>query len=247
MEETISLQEIFQILKKRLVMIIVITLLASAASAFVTYFFITPKYEAQTQILVNQAQQDPSQYNVSQIQANVQYVNTYSVIIKSPTVLKDVIDKLHLDLTPNDLKEMISVNSEKDSQVFTVAVQDADPAKAVKIAGTIAAVFKEKIPQIMNVNNVTILSKAQISNDGSPVSPKPKLNIAIAFVVGLMISVGLAFLLEYLDNTIKSEDDIEKYLELPFLGMVAEAKMDDLKPISSRARRTVPGGERIEA
>jgi capsular polysaccharide biosynthesis protein len=247
MEETISLQDIFKTIKKRLVMIIVITLAATMVSALVTYFFITPQYEASTQILVNQASDAQSQYNLNQIQTNVQYINTYSVIIESPTVLKSVIDKLNLDMTTNDLKNILTVNSEQNSQVFTVAVQDADPTQAVKIANTIASVFKDKVPKLMNVNNVSILSKAQLSNDASPVSPKPKLNMAIAFVVGLMVSIGIAFLLEYLDNTVKTEEDIESFLELPFLGAIAETKFEDVNLLPAKRTRSKVGGERIEA
>ena len=247
MEETISLQDIFRILKKRLAMITVITLLATAASAIITYFFLTPKYEADTEILVNQSIKDQAQFNTGVVQANVQLVNTYSDIIKSPTILKDVIDKLHLDITPDGLQGQLSVESKQNSQVFTVAVQDKNPAKALKIANTIATVFADKIPTIMSIDNVSILSKARLAADGHPVAPKPTLNMAIAFVVGLMVSVGLAFLMEYLDNTIKTEEDIEQFLELPVLGAVMEASANDLRAVSkARAARRM-GGEGVEA
>ena len=77
----------------------------------------------------------------------------------------------------------------------------------------------------MNVDNVTVLSKAEVVENQSPIKPRPMLNLAIAFVVGLMASVGLAFLLEYLDNTVKKEEDVESLLGLPVLGIVA--RMDE--------------------
>ncbi|MFC4620468.1 YveK family protein [Camelliibacillus cellulosilyticus] len=247
MEETISLKDIFRTLRKRVTMIVLITLAAVAISAVATYFIMTPKYEASTQILVNQSSKSQTPYDVNAVRTNVEYINTYSVIIKSPTILKSVIDKLGLNMTTDQLKESLTVNSAQDSQVFTVSVQNTNPAQAVKIANGIATVFKNTIPTIMKVDNVSILSKAQLPDNPSPVSPKPMLNMAIAFVVGLMIAIGLAFLLEYLDNTIKTEEDIETVLELPVLGAVMEADLDKVRVVRrSRAEGPVRG-EHLEA
>jgi capsular polysaccharide biosynthesis protein len=221
MEETISLRELFETLRKRLWLILFITGLATIVSAVVSYFFLTPIYQASTQILVNQAKSEQQLYNYNEIQTNLQLINTYSVIIKSPTILEKVKDELNLDRTMDELNEQIQVSSEKDSQVFSVTVQDPDPAMAVKIANKTADVFKNEIVKIMNIDNVTILSKAEVKENQAPVKPKPMLNMAIAFVVGLMTGVGLAFLLEYLDNTIKAETDVEKHLGLPVLGSVS--------------------------
>ena len=80
----------------------------------------------------------------------------------------------------------------------------------------------------MNVDNVTVLSKAEVAENQSPIKPRPMLNVAIAFIVGLMAAVGLAFLLEYLDNTVKKEEDVENLLGLPVLGIVA--RMDEETP-----------------
>ena len=77
----------------------------------------------------------------------------------------------------------------------------------------------------MSVDNVTVLSKAEIVEKQSPIKPNPMLNVIIAFAFGLMASVGLAFLIEYLDNTVKKEEDVENLLGLPVLGIVA--RMDE--------------------
>lgn len=220
MEETISLRELLQTLRKRLRLIIFITVLATATSGIVSYFFLTPIYQASTQILVNQTKSEQQLYNFNEIQTNLQLINTYSVIIKSPAILEKVKDELHLRRSLDQLNEQIQVSSEKDSQVFSVIVNDKNPAMAAEIANKTAQVFKTEIVKIMNIDNVTILSRAEAKEGQAPVKPKPLLNMAIAFVVGLMTGVGLAFLLEYLDNTIKNEQDVEKYLALPVLGAV---------------------------
>ena len=227
MEETISLKELFQVLRKRLLMILAITFIAVLASAIVSFYFITPIYQSSTQILVNQKKADNSIVQYNEVQTNIQLVNTYSVIIKSPAILDQVKKQLNLDMSVQELTNKINVASEKDSQVFSVTVQDAKPELARDIANTTAAVFKEEIAKIMSVDNVSILSTAEVAKGQSPIKPQPMLNIAIAFAVGLMVSVGLVFLLEYLDNTIKREQDIETILELPVLGVVA--KMEEKK------------------
>jgi capsular polysaccharide biosynthesis protein len=114
-------------------------------------------------------------------------------------------------------------------------VQDPNAKVAAQIANKTAEVFKEEISDIMNVNNVSILAKADVTENPSPIKPRPLLNVAIAMIVGLMASFGLAFLLEYFDNTIKNEQDVEKILGLPILGVIA--MIDDQKMEDSVARR----------
>jgi capsular polysaccharide biosynthesis protein len=248
MEETISLKELLATLKKRLVMIILITMTFGLVSGVISYFFLTPIYQASTQILVNQEKSDQSFFNQSDVQTNLQLINTYNVIIKSPAILDKVIVRQDLDMTAKQLNGKITVASEKDSQVVNISVQDEDPKVAADIANNIAIVFQTEIKDIMktNVNNVSILAKAEVEGNQSPIKPQPVMNIAIAIVVGLMASVGLAFLLEYFDSTIKNEQDIEKILELPILGVIAQIddqKMEELKKRKAAGTRTAGRGE----
>ncbi|ABY46220.1 YveK family protein [Bacillus mycoides] len=225
MEETISLKELFYILKKRLAMILVIAFGAAIVSAIISFFFMTPIYQSSTQILVNQKKQEGAMIQAGEIQTNIQLTNTYKVIIKSPVVLDQVNEKLNLNMTAQALTGKINVANEKDSQVISVTAEDKDPKLARDIANATADVFKGEVAKIMNVDNVTVLSKAEVAENQSPIKPRPMLNVVIAFIVGLMASVGLAFLLEYLDNTVKKEEDVESLLGLPVLGIVA--RMDE--------------------
>ncbi|CAM3776239.1 Wzz/FepE/Etk N-terminal domain-containing protein [Aeromicrobium ponti] len=221
MEETISLKELLQTLRKRLLLILSITFIAVLTSAIVSYFFLTPIYQSSTQLLVNQAKSEQPVYNPSEIQTNLQLINTYNVIIKSPAILDLVRKDLDLDMSTDQLNSKITVGSEKESQVVAITVQDPDPYMAADIANTTAVVFQREISQIMNVDNVSILAKAAVKENVAPVKPQPVLNMAIAMVVGLMTGVGLAFLLEYLDNSIKNEQDVEKHLDVPLLGVIS--------------------------
>lgn len=225
MEETISLKELFLILKKRLAMILVIAFGAAIVSAIISFFFMTPIYQSSTQILVNQKKQEGTALQIGDVQTNIQLTNTYKVIIKSPVIVEQVQKKLNLKETVQDLTKKLDVTNERDSQVISVTAQDKDPKVASEIANVTAEVFKDEVAKIMSVDNVTVLSKAEVFKEQSPIKPRPILNIIIIFVVALMVSIAVAFLLEYLDDTIKKEEDVEKLLGLPVLGIVA--RMDE--------------------
>ncbi|MGM8215887.1 YveK family protein [Bacillaceae bacterium W0354] len=220
MEETISLKEILEVIKKRIKLIILITFLAAFASAVFTIYFITPTYQSSSQFIVSQ-KESVNEYNVNEIRTNVELINTYNVIIKSPAILDYVIQELNLNLSVNQLANMINVSNASGSQVVNVTVTNTDPYLAANIANTTVEVFQKQIPILMNVDNVNILSTANVGPNPAPVSPNIKLNIAIAIVLGVMVSVGLAFLLEFFDNSIKSEQDIENILDLPVMGVIS--------------------------
>lgn len=224
MEENISLRELFAVLRKRLWLIVLITIIAATVSAVISFFVLTPVYESKTQILVNQAKNDQQLYSNQTVQTNVQLINTYNDIITGPAILDKVIKELKLDESVADLSSKIQVTNAKDSQVAEIVVQDTSAKRAADIANTTASVFQKQVPKLMNVDNVKVLSKAALGESPSPVKPQPLLNVAIAIVVGLMVGVGLSFLLEYLDNTLKTEQDIENILELPVMGVITTIK-----------------------
>lgn len=241
MEETISLKEILQIIKKRLSLIILITAVVTITSAAISFFALTPIYENSTQILVNQSKNEQQAVQFNEVQTNLQLINTYNVIIKSPAVLDKVISEMKLDMTSKELNGKINVSSEQDSQVVNIIVQDENLKVATDIANQIAAVFQKEVSSIMNVDNVSILSKAVVDPEAGPVEPKPLVNIAIALVAGLMLSIGLVFLLEYLDNSIKTESEIEKLLEIPVLGPVSIISEEHERKGQTRSKVKVRG------
>ncbi len=240
MEETISLQDLFTTLKKRLGLIAVLTLIAITIAGIVSFVLLTPIYETSTQILVNQEQSEASQAINQNIQADLQLINTYSVIIKSPVILDQVVSELGLDMSSEALNNNITVATAQNSQVVNISVRDEDPSRAVDIANTTASIFEKEIKGLMKVDNVSVLSKAVMKDNPSPVAPNPVLNMAIAAVVGLMLGVGIAFLMEYLDTTMKNDQDIEDILGIPLLGIISpivdNADLKNTSKPSSRRR-----------
>lgn len=221
MEETLNLEEILEVIKKNLAMIIGLALLLGALTAFATAFLMTPQYQATTQVLVSQAEQQETISNPD-VQTSLQLVNTYSDIITSPAILDEVVENLDLNYSSAALAQQVTVNNESESQVINISVEDEVAENAELIANEISTVFQNEIPDIMNVDNVSILTVADVGEDPSPVSPQPLVNIAIGVILGGLLGLGIAFLRAFLDKSLKTEEDIEKHLELPVIGSVAK-------------------------
>lgn len=246
-EQTISLQEIFQILKKRLFLILSITIVALAASAAVSYFVMTPVYKATTTVMAYNTGEQFQEGNssLSDLQTNLKLINTYNDLIKSDLVLDQVLEELDLDMTTGQLGGKISVSNNKESHVMMISVMDSDPFRAAEIANKTTEILIKEVNNRMN-SNIDVITKAKVKENQKPVEPNPKLNIAIAAVIGLMAGAGLAFLLEFLDNTIKTEQDIENSLDLPVIGVIMD--INDFMT-ESEARQSIrqvsSGGEKI--
>lgn len=225
MEEEISLLELFEILKKRLGMIMALSVLGLILSFVFTFFVTTPQYSATTQMLVSQTESNQT-IQQGDINTNLQLINTYKDIIKGPVILDDVRETLEVDLTHSQLSNKIQVASDSASQVFSLEVTDTNPYEAAEIANTTAEIFQNKIDDIMNVDNVTIISAAVPNSN--PVSPNKTMNLAIGLLLGLMSGIGLAFVLEFLDNTVKDERFITEELGWTNLGSIMEMSADEL-------------------
>jgi capsular polysaccharide biosynthesis protein len=126
---------------------------------------------------------------------------------------------------------------------MTLVVQDKSYEKAANIVNAVSKVFQNEIPSIMKVDNVSLLNEAKVTDHPSPVKPNPELNIAISLIVSLMIAVGIAFLLEYLDDTIKTEEDIQAVLGLPTLTAITRMKEDDMQHQGSVSHNNKQVGE----
>ena len=241
-----SLQDILKIVKGRLLLIISLTIVAVSIAVVISFYILTPIYQAQTQILVNPKgdSEEVYSYSWSQIETDLQLINTYNDIIKSPVILSKVIEDLQLATTPGQLSNQISLSSKDGSKVLYIKVLDEDPELAVNIANTTVQIFKEEIPLLMNIDNINILSEATLSENSTPVSPNKKRNIAIGAVIGIMLGIGLAFLLEFLDTTIKDEKDVEEILGTPIMGMVGSIQLEKGKKSSSKTQR-VRGSQNV--
>lgn len=245
MKNNLDIKDIINPIKKYKHLILLVTLVAIIVSSIITFFGMTPKYEASTQILVNQNQDSDQSITSQEVQSNRELINTYNVIMTSPAILEPVIENTSSEISVNELRDKITVEAEADSQIATITVEDESQRQAVNLANTIARVFEEEVTNIMNVDNVSILSEAQMNEELSPISPKPLLNIVTAIIFGLMLSLGLAFLIEYLDKSIKTEQDIEKEIGMPVLGVVPVMSEKDMKTALSNKKTNLNSRSKV--
>jgi capsular polysaccharide biosynthesis protein len=220
--EELELREYWHIIRKRWLLVVLIPVIAVIISGVLSFFVIKPQYQATTTLLVNQKLSNNTSLQYTDVMTSQALVNTYTNIIKSENIESTVISHLNLSMTPGELNSMIAVSSPNQSQVIQVNVTSPSYGEAMKIANQLASVFQQKAQVLMNIENVQIIDKALQQASPHPVKPNKKLNLAIALILGLMVSVGLAFLLEYLDNRIRSEEDVRRYLNLPVLGTVMD-------------------------
>jgi capsular polysaccharide biosynthesis protein len=218
----VELQEYLQILKKRWLLILIITLAAASVSAAVSFFVIKPTYKADISVIIGKTDTNAvgssQTANYNDVLMYQKLVKTYSELAKSRTVAEHAINSLGLGITPAALKEMISVTPKGDTEFLTISVTSKNAEQAMNIANQLAKSLKEVSLNVKKTDNVSILDSALLPT--SQASPRPMLNTAIAFFLGLMVSVGLVFLLEYLDSTVKTQDDIEKLLGVPVIGVI---------------------------
>lgn len=228
MQEEISLVELFGMLKKHVGLIINCMLIGVLVALIYTFFIATPQFSSTTDLIVNRGQSEQqSMIERSEIDTNLQLINTYSDIITRPVILDHVIEEIELEETSTELANKFTISNENNSQMFSVTVTDENPYDAATIANTTATVFQEQMPEILSVDNVAILSVAEPNLE--PVSPNNILNVLVGIALGVMIGVGTALLFEFLDNTVKDDRFIVEELEWTSLGHVSEMSADELK------------------
>ena len=233
MEETIDLQEIFQIIKKRLILILLLAITATAISGVFTYHFMTPMYRASTQLVVSRLNNEIN-ITSAEISGSVQLINTFNVILISPIILDPVIEELNLETTAGGLRSGMAVRNERNAQVMTLTVYDEDPELASRIANQTAEVFEREIPGIMNVDESLVRILAQAQPPRNPISPRPMMNMGLAFAIGAITGLFIAFLLEFLDKTVKTEQEVQKLIDTPVLGTIPITTAKDIKLKESR-------------
>lgn len=219
-EQVISLSEIFEALKKRWIMIVAITLTATIISGVLSFFVIDPVYETSTKVFVGKEESDAT-YNSSDISMYQQLLQTYAQAIQT----KDLVNRAISGLNYNELEASTVVNSLtvtpiSSTQILQIKYQSKNPEEAKDVLKSVTDEFIVTAKELVPNGNVRVIEEVELPEN--PVSPNKKMNIAIAFLLGLMVSVGLVFLLEYLDNTYKNKEQLEKDLGIPVLGAIPD-------------------------
>ena len=221
-EQEIDLRVVFGILRKYLVLIIIVTAIFGIGAYFYSAFFIPKQYSASAMIIVNNKATDKTVVNATEINAAQDLAEVYSIIIKSDTVLDQVIDNLQLNTSYENLNSKISVSSVNSTQVMQITMTHTNAEFAQKVVEEIVEVAPPIITDKVEAGSVKVISASKITNNGKPVSPSLKKNALIGALIGLAFVLLIIFLKEISNNTFKTEDDIINTLNVPLIGIIPE-------------------------
>ena len=215
--EELDLKELFSIFWNKKVWIIIITIIFIIIGAVYSYVFVKPEYQASTTLLLAKTNSEENTEGMTNSESitqtdltlNQKLVSTYSVLVQSKSVIREVINNLGIDgLEEEELKKSVTVNAVEDTEVIKITVTNKNPDYAAKIANEIANVFSKKVTEIYKINNVYIVDVAEIENE--PYNINHIKDIVIFAFIGIVIACAYILIANMLDNTIKSETDIEK-------------------------------------
>lgn len=231
-EMQIDLREIFYALKKRLLVIIAAFIAGAVLAGAYTHFLVTPLYSSTAKILV--LSKETTLTSIADLQFGSQLASDYSVLLTSRPVLQETIDNLNLNMGYGELRANISVVNPSSTRILNVTVTNPDPEMAKTIVNELAVVSADYIGDKMEVVPPKVIEEGIVSY--GPISPNKTKNIALGALAGLVIAAGLIALRTVMNDTIKSEDDIEKYLGLPTLAAIPDRK-DYISGKSSKQKK----------
>ena len=218
-EIEIDLWGLFQILLKNWLWILLSTLGCAILGLLITMFLITPKYRAEATMIVNTRQDQTATVTNDQITSAQKLVDTYSIIIRSRRVIDPIMEELNIEDDYEDFVVDITVESVDSTQVMSIQVENKNPEVALQVVQEIIDRAPGAIISTVEAGSVNVVSEPYVNSE-VPVSPSKLKNTAIAAFIGLFVSSGAFLLIAFLDNTFKSEEDIQKQLGLVTIGII---------------------------
>lgn len=236
--EELDLKELFNIFWSRKIYIMIITAIFIVIGIIYSYIFVKPDYQSITTIILAQSSttEQGETITTTDLTLNQKLVSTYSELIRSKTILDDVINQLQLDKTVGTLKSHITVSAVKDTDLIQIRVTDKDPETAKMIASEVANVFIDKVANgVYHINNVQVWDKAEVQN--TPYNINHGKDVIIFAFIGIVVSSIYALVANMLDTTVKSKEDIEKRLGLSVLTTIPLCDFDYILKASKGGRR----------
>ena len=218
--EEINLKEVYTYFKFRILWILIAIVAIVVIGNIYTIITRVPMYQSNTTlVLVGESKKG---YSQSDSVLNQNLIGTYSQIITSRTVLSQVIDNLKLKTTTESLSKNITTSSVEDTEIIKITVNSSKRKEAAKIADEVATVFSKEVQDIYNLENVTIIDKAEVAT--SPYNINYVKDNIIYLMIGIVLSFGIVFVMYYFDTTIKSSEVVEEKLGLPVIGIVPKVE-----------------------
>lgn len=221
-----EIRSFFKILLKRVRLVIIIPFLAAAVTAVINFYMLEPVYESSiTLYVVNKGMDSKTIPAYDDVLATQQLIKDCRELIKSKSMTKAVIEQLNLkDLTNEDLAKQITVDLKNDTRILEIKVRDKSNMRAMFIVEAINDIFEIRAKELMNLETLDVVDEAEIPL--KPISPKPFRNIAIVYSASLLLVIGVVFMLEYLDETIKNAEDVEALLKINVIGIIPQLDLE---------------------
>ena len=219
-EETIDLMELARLLWAHIVQIVAAAVAAALICLLVCMFVLTPKYQASINMIVNTRQEGTAAFTNDNFNSAKNLISTYAVIIKGNTVLNKVIDELDLDMTYAELYNMVTVADVDSTQIMKVTVTDTDAERAGEIAQTIADIVPDVLVEKVEAGSCKTVSDVAINPN--KVFPQTKKYVVMAGLLGAILVCGVLVLAHLLHDTVVDDEDVQKKLGLPVLGLIPE-------------------------
>lgn len=219
-EKSISFQELFVLIKRYLILILVAGVIGGIVTYCICSFFVAPVYEANAKMIVNSRQEQTGSVTNDQITSAQKLVDTYAIIIRSQPVLEPVIQNLNLPMDAEKLAKKVTVTSVNDTQVMQIAVQSKDPQQALQIVEQIVNTCPSIIIDAVEAGSVKTIEPAHLKKE--PVAPSTNLYTVVAAFLCMAMVLVFIIIRFLLDNTYKSETDLRNDLELPVLGVIPD-------------------------
>lgn len=219
-EEIIKVEDIFNILIKRWKIILLITLSITLIASVINFFIIAPKYKASEKVFIGKEDTKDQSYNTNDIQMYQKLIKTYAELIKTNDLVERAIKTDNLNTTSENVLNNLLVTPRTDTQIIEIEYVSTEKSLAKDVVNSITNEFIKSSIELIPNGKVKIIESAKIPE--SPYSPNKTRNIAVAALAGFIISVGLSFLLEFMDNTFKTKEQLEKALGIPVIGVIPE-------------------------
>ncbi len=222
--EELDLKELFMIFWNKKIIIIISIIVFLVLGVIYTSFFVTPEYTSSTTLVLTTSTEEGEELNEQEVSQSItsndltinsRLVATYSELVKSNNVLREVISNLNIDVSEEALRQNVTVTSVEDTDLIEIKVTNTNAEYAALIANEIAKVFTEKVKEIYNISNVYVVDIAEVSEHPSNVNNIR--DIVIFMLIGGVISVIYILIANMLDTTVKTEEEIEKVFDMPVL------------------------------
>ena len=216
-EIEINLWEICLVLVHNLALIISAGIMAALGVFLFTQLVITPSYESTTKIYILNKQENAS-VTYSDIQLGTQLTKDYAELIQSRFVLEEVVQGMGLNLTYEQMKGKVSVTTPTDTRILAITVKDKDPVMAMKIANAIREAAAVHIMNVMDIQAVNVAETANMPMKKA--SPSALKNTFVGGILGIFIIIIIVMVRYMMDDTVKTPEDVEKYLQLSTLAVI---------------------------